>query len=264
MIDAGDGQRRTRTGDGPARTHTVDDRGVSEVIAFVLVFGIIIGSVGVLYMTGFQSMQSYQETEQLRNAERAMEAFGANVDDVQRNGGIEEREGELALRGGTVSVAGGGTELNVTVDDGSTHEFSTTLGSITYSDASSQIAYEGGAIFRGVEGDRSQNVVLARPQLSCTDSSAMVSVLAIDEDVDERSVAGDDVGEVTVVHNETRVETFTGSDVDVSLEHDDSRFDAAWDRLLEAAWATDPDVDRTLCENVDTAVVRIVTVDVEL
>jgi hypothetical protein len=77
-----------------------DDRAVSEVLSFVLVFGIILASVAVLSMTGFQAMQDSQRGEQLRNGERAMEALADNVNDVLRYDGIDQRRSELTLREG--------------------------------------------------------------------------------------------------------------------------------------------------------------------
>jgi len=39
------------------------DRAVSDVLAFILVFAIILSSVALLSMTGFQAMEDYQEGE---------------------------------------------------------------------------------------------------------------------------------------------------------------------------------------------------------
>ena len=102
--------------DGPrAGTLAGNDRAVSEVIAFVLVFAIVIGSVALLYGVGFDAMAGYQSGEQLRNAERGMGALATGFADLQRSAGIDERAGELQLRDGTLHVREGGTELTIPI-----------------------------------------------------------------------------------------------------------------------------------------------------
>lgn len=146
-----------------------DNRGVSEVLAFVLVFGIILTSVAILSMTGFQAMDSYQENEQQRNADRAMQTLADNFNDVLRYDGLEERYGELTVRGGTVTVDGdGGPDLAIDVGNGDEFEHlensddSITLGSLTYESGSETISYEGGAVTRKM--DSGGGLVVSDPQ----------------------------------------------------------------------------------------------------
>ncbi|MCU4740083.1 DUF7289 family protein [Natronoglomus mannanivorans] len=252
------------TGIGPRERNEgngTDDRAVSEVIAFVLVFAIIIGSVGILYMTGFQSMTDFQEGEQMRNAERAMSALGENLNDIQRNSGIQERSGELSLRGGTVSTTDGGTELNISV-----LEDNVTLGSVTYQQDSSLIAYEGGGVFRGVEGEPDQSVVLDRPRLTCNTESktAVISLINISSDGDERSIGGDDTVEVTIVENKTEVNTESVEDVNITVADDSSSYRNGWSRALnQSGWEWDDDNDTGTCDDAETVTVRIVEAKVE-
>jgi len=252
-------------------TETDADRGVSEVIAFVLVFGIIFGSVAILSMTGFQAMESYQENEQLQNAERAVGALADNYNDVMRYGGIEERYGELALQGGTVVTGSDGTQLNITIDgegideyddfedefDGVADNGTVTLGEFRYEHGSDEIAYDGGAVVRASERDGETNsVLLEEPHLkyNAETKTAVVSLVSVDADdrsfrsdenigftmsVDERSSAVADIDES---HNLT-----------IELEGE-PRYEGAWTDALED-WE-DRDVDRLL--------ITIVEVEVEI
>ena len=244
-------------GDRSQRTET--DRGVSEVVAFVLVFAIIIGSVGVLYMTGFQSMTSYQEGEQLRNAERAMSALTENFNDIQRNGAIEERSGELALRDGRVGVSANGTTLGISIDGTEVENVST--GTITYQRGSSIIASEGGGVFRGVDGEPTQSVVLDQPKITCNEDggTALISLLVIDSDVEERSIAGSDGVELSAIQSDTHSKTYSvGSGDDVNISVSDSEYTNGWEQVLDRNGWSDGECD------VSRVTVRIVTVDVEL
>jgi len=111
-------------------------------------------------------MEDYQEGEQLKNAERAMDALAVNFNDVVRYDGIEQRYGELSLREGTVSIGDSGTKLNISISgrdpigtdsgefvgygDGTTAD----LGEFSYTTNGNRIAYEGGGLVRGTSRNR--------------------------------------------------------------------------------------------------------------
>ncbi|GAB3018305.1 DUF7289 family protein [Natronobiforma cellulositropha] len=252
--DSDSAPRTLRVGPSSGRT----DRGVSEVIAFILVFAIIIGSVGILYTVGFQSMGDYQEGEQLRNAERAMSALSENFNDVVRHGAIEERSGELALRDGRVAVDENGTTLEISVNGSLEHTVET--GSITYQRGSSVIAMEAGGVFRGVDGEPTQSAVIERPHLVCSPDreTALISVLEIDSEAEARSIAGAGGVELSVVQTDVQTARYTDAG-EVNITVSDSAFETGWEaHVLERnGW------EDGVCE-VDTVTVRIVTVDVEL
>ncbi|MFC4249336.1 hypothetical protein ACFOZ7_20795 [Natribaculum luteum] len=239
-----------------------DDRAVSEVVAFVLVFGIIIGSVALLSVVGFQSMEEYKEGEQLRNADRAMSAIADNFNDVLRDDGIEERAGELALREGTIRTGSDGATWEVTVlEDGNPTpllEEDGAFGTFEYVYGDDAIAYEGGGVFRR---DSSGNVEISEPPLRCSDDAAVVSLVAID--ADDRSLQSSETQQFTVVqnrsHEDTVNETFIGDDLTVKLEVDGSQYQNGWDDVLNGGnWDNDGE-----CEDVERVSVHVVVVDVE-
>ncbi|OLZ41361.1 hypothetical protein A6E15_10335 [Natrinema saccharevitans] len=241
------------------------DRAVSDMIAFVLVFAIIIGSVGLLSTVGFQAMTDYQEGEQLRNAERAMVSLADNFNDVLRYDGVEQRDGELSLRGGTVAIGGGGTTVNVTADGNDDPLGDTDLGTFTYEHDSTRIAYEGGGVIRSTD---SGSVVAKRPQLRCnTDGSgpdtAIVSFVTVD--AAERAIQSDGGQEFTISKDGSpvrRVEEYSDATVTVHVDTD-----------YERAWASNPtygdwDVEERnnpvelRCQDVDRLVITVVPVDI--
>ncbi|OIB57071.1 DUF7289 family protein [Natrialba sp. SSL1] len=231
-----------RTEQPPGR-FSGDNRGVSEVIAFVLVFGIILSSVALLSMTGFQAMEDYQENEQLQNAERAMDALAENYNDVLQHSAIEERYAELSLREGTVSTGSDGTELTITIErsDGTSdivkHDFdiggdstdSFNLGEFAYTTGSDTIAYDGGAVVR--ESDYGSAVV-RHPHLKCSDDRAIISLVTID--ADERSIqSSDGLGFTMSVDNRT-TELYDEDIDNVSVSAGSSPAQTAWeDHILE-------------------------------
>ncbi|ELZ14646.1 hypothetical protein C478_06945 [Natrinema thermotolerans DSM 11552] len=228
-----------RAGGDPAS----DDRAVSDVLAFILVFAIILGSVALLSTIGFQTMTDYQEGEQVRTADRAMAALADNFNDVLRYDGVTGREGELSLRGGTVRTGTGGTRVNVSIDgtyignglntnDGG--EFD--LGRFEYGLDEDTVAYEGGGVVRADDGG---SVFLERPRMRCdTDHDrAVVSLVAI-QNPDDRSVQADGrIGlELTSVNRETVVREGVS---EVSINVTETEYETAWEGAFDSGnWST--------------------------
>lgn len=231
-----------------------EDRGVSEVVAFVLVFAVILVSVGLLYVTAFQSMHSYQEGEQVKSAANGMEALTSNFDDVTRQGGTEQRSGELTLRDGTVRTGDGGATLSIDIDGATDDPDPVATGALTYQYGSSTIAYEGGGLFQGVEDQPDSSVVTSQPALTCGDDRAVISVLALDSG-DERSVQSSETSRITLVQQNVDTETFTGVN-GVSVGVADSSHQTGWEEALDRnGWSNGCDAS--------TVVVRIVEATVE-
>lgn len=242
-----------------------DDRAVSEVVAFILVFGIILSSVAILSMTGFQAMEDYQENEQLQNAERAMDALAENYNDVLQYSGIEERYSELSLREGTVTTGSEGTELDISIDgdpirndtDSKFHEPAEdtfTLGEFRYETGSDAIAYDGGAVVR--EAD-SGSAVVRQPQLKCNTESERAVISLVTIDADDRSIqSSEGLGFTMTVENRTS-ELYDGGEFDVVVDAD-SPAQTAWDdAILDRG-----DWDEGECSDVDEVLVTTVEVDI--
>lgn len=228
----------------------MDDRAVSEVLSFVLVFSILLSSVVLVGLVGFQSIEDYHENERLGNAERAMTAFGDNVNDIVRYDGVDRRSGELALRGGTVEPGANGAELNVSVYPGdpsttepdwnSTDNYSGDIGAFTYETDDDTIAYEGGAVFRASSDG---SVALTEPTFTVRDDTVLISLVVIN--TSERSIQSPEGVEFDV--RETNATRFYTDDANVTVDVSDGPADpsnaAAWNRTFEndAEWARNGD-----------------------
>lgn len=147
------------------------DRGVSEVISFVLVFSLIALTVGVVYVGGVGNLEGARDAEQLRNAERAFDVLDDNVDDIVQgdapNRGTEIKLSEAQLTFGSV------TTLNVTTEANASDEpYVANLRPIVYqSDGPTDIVYEAGAIVRS---DRSGAIMLEEPPVSLDDDLTLL------------------------------------------------------------------------------------------
>ncbi len=250
--------------------HSVrDDRAVSDVLAFTIVFSIIITSVALTYTIGFGAIQDAQEGEQSRNAERAMVALGTNFEAVER-GEVAGRAGQVALRGGALDVPDDAT-MNVTVvnSSGATTSGDVTIGSLTYTQEETELAYQGGGVFRSDDGN---SIVVQQPQVRCGDDRAVVTIVQLVSD--ESGISGQTSVEITAAAQGSPSlvypsETRSASAQQVTLNLSNTRHGEAWERYLtedDNQWEADGGGDFTCRLGGDggQVIVRLVTIDISV
>ncbi|WP_267643101.1 DUF7289 family protein [Haloarchaeobius amylolyticus] len=245
-----------------------DRRAVSDVLAFVIVFSIIITSVGVVYGIGFSSLGEFQEGEQKTNAARAFQALSVSLDDIQ-SGAAPGRSGAIQLSEGTLQVEEQSQmTVEVGLSNGTTWTVATeTTGSLQYSFENTDVAYENGAVFRK---DGSASVMLEEPSFVCSDSSdqAVVSIVVLNGE--SNAIGGEVNAEIISRENSTSVlypNISRGSSVtadNVTVDVPTTSFDQAWTRYFEDAsgWE-DPDGDGAYTCDAQSVVVRVTVIDVE-
>ncbi|MFC7138953.1 hypothetical protein ACFQMA_03760 [Halosimplex aquaticum] len=129
-----------------------DERAVSDVVGFVLVFAMIVSVVGIVSLSGLASLESARDAQQTDNAVRAMEVLSDNMGDIAERG-APSRATEISLEDASLSLA---NETIVTVRDPNestsdpsflvnrTHK----IRPIVYDDGDTELVYAMGAIFR--------------------------------------------------------------------------------------------------------------------
>lgn len=249
----------------PTADRRPGDRGVSEAVGFVLVFSLIILSVGFIYVGGFQSLQDLQRGEQLQNAERAFETLSANFEDLQQRDG-PSRASEVDLNGGQLTVRPG-ANVTINVSNATAEVFNATIPAraLSYRLGSTFVEYEGGATFRRV-ADGGASIPIRDPLFRCTDDAAIVSVVTLAGT--DGSVAGTGSVTVTGVREESRLlfpedrPADPVTEVNVSF---DSPNEGGWNRSLDAAegWSELPDGSYA-CSGVEQVFVRQVVVTITL
>jgi hypothetical protein len=134
---------------------------VSDVVAFVLTFAIIISGVGIVSLGGFDRLTEFTDEQEVDNSERALEAAAATVDTLHRNSDTY-REFDLTLSGGTVVLnqtnltirSDGSDDLNLSKfgADSNKDEATIAVNALEHrfdlSDRNPAVAYEGGGVFR--------------------------------------------------------------------------------------------------------------------
>jgi hypothetical protein len=237
-----DRRRRLTTGHGED-----GDRAVSDVVAFVFTFSIIITSVGVVSGVGFSVMEDVRDDEQALNAQRSFQTLGENLNQIDR-GGVPGRAGEISLNGGLVLVESGseGPTFEV-VTDGDT--FTSKTGRIVYQSGGgdTEILLEAGGVIRKDErSDR--GFVVQRPNIVCGSEYAIVSIVKIVGDAD--TVAGDSTVQI---RGREQSSTLLYSDDDatsVTVDYSGSQFDESWNGHFdrEGDWDVDTLANTAECD----------------
>lgn len=168
-----------------------DDRGVSEVLGFVLAFALITSTVGLVYATGFTGLYNAQEHEQLQNMERAFDVMDDNFDDLNGRG-PPSRATELKLPGGSIRM-GDTVKFHVKTNSTQPVPCNTTGGTVMWSRPvvyqlnDEEIVYSGGAVIRSSD---ERSTMIDGPDWIATDDQMLLSLLTTTEG-DGSGIAGE-------------------------------------------------------------------------
>lgn len=229
--------RRARTVSvGGVSSLAGDDRGVSDVVGYILVFSLITITIGTVFAVGITGVEDRREAERVANVERAFDVLDDNLRDVQRYGD-PNRATEIRLAGGTLSIAeetrfalANTSDLDE-VDNRTLADWRSRT--VAYEDGDTTIAYEAGALVRG---DGEGSVMLSAPRFVAADNRTTVPIVALlPGDTDER-VTGDGTVQITAAEDSnadsetTRFEAASGETLYLWVETD--RPDA-WARYFD-------------------------------
>ncbi len=167
------------------------NRGQSEVLGYVIVFSIIIGSVGMVYATGYPSLESAREATATENVEKAFDVMNENIRDIQQRG-APSRATEIRIAGGTLDLEDPATvrvyvENSTNSSNNATTSFDTAP--IRYVDESGRVVtFEAGSIIRG---NGTQSAMIQGPSWTISDGAAIFPVKTLVPRGDTRSVGGE-------------------------------------------------------------------------
>jgi hypothetical protein len=156
-----------------------DGRGLSDLVGFVIVFGIILFAASLTLTVGQDQLGQLRENEQIRNAERGMQLLGRQFERIEA-GQAAVQTGQLQLGPGSLDVTER-TDIVIEVheESGQNRTYTRSARGIQYRSDDKVIAYEGGGIFRRTDGAQSTGVATVPAKFSCSDSQAFVSVVTL-------------------------------------------------------------------------------------
>jgi len=215
---------------GPTAT---SDRGISDLVGYVLTFSVLIASVALVSSVGFQQLEDMRTDEQLSNAERAFRLMERNLDEIQQSQ-APIRSSEIDLHDGTILTNNSGAEAVVTIQraSGGPHVMTIPLNDIRYEVEDKVVAYESGSVFYSDE--YSNDVLEDGPEMICTDDAAVLSFVTIRSETAQQFLTGGTVSVTASLKNTTLRYPMSRTGPDsvedsqaVTVEFE-SRYDEAW------------------------------------
>lgn len=259
-------RRRATVGERQFHPNSAD-RGVSEVVSFILTFSIITMMVGILYTAGFVSMEQLQTGNQMQNAEGVFFAMADSFSELQE-GQAPRRAGALDLDVGASISVNDDSRIEVAVNNATDTTFSRTVPtrSLDYRLEERAVTYETGAVFRSNDDDSA--IVRDPSGIFCSPAtnSAMVSIVTLVEP-EGASVAS---GTATVSGRQRSTSLLYPDERNASATIENVTLDVvsphteAWNgHLSESPGWEDPDGDGTFaCEDVDQVFVRHTVIEI--
>jgi len=140
-------------------------RGQSNVVAVVLLAGLVVAGATVVVVAGSTAINQAQEESSFAAAEQSMRSLGAEIDQVSR--GDQSSTLKLdALKDGDATIERSAGTMTVTIvhkDSGSTDSHTVTLGRIQYERGERTLLYQGGGLF---EHTGNGSAVVSAPEMS--------------------------------------------------------------------------------------------------
>lgn len=218
-----------------------DSRAASELVGFVLVFSIVILSVVLVSVAGYQGLDQSRDAEQVNNAERGFDLLADDIDDVARRG-APSRSTELRVADADVSV---GDPILVSVSGHPVGNTTTTideqyaLRTLVYdADTGSQVVYAGGAVVRT---DRNGAVLLREPSLLVSQNGTALTLVQL-RPADTVGVGGSGTVQLRVTGDEPELTVAEPSphNVTVAVTTANAASADAWERYFEGLAADTP------------------------
>lgn len=234
------------------------DRGVSDVLGYVLIFSLITASVGLVYTSGYGALNDARNAERFNNAERAFDVLDSNIDDVVF-GHSPSRATELKLSDATIGY-GEPVVVNISLDTG--ESLQTRLDPVVFAIGDDrELVYSNGAVIRT---DGSNSVMRSEPRIRFGDRT-MISI--IETRSRSQAISGSSRVLIRTVASTQDVYNYTdASGYEVTLNVTTERTDA-WKRYLETETGNDCTVSGgtvTCSYEADSVFVQVSTLDVFL
>lgn len=186
----------------PIRSSCGGDRGVSETISFVLVFALVVASVGTVYAVGVSELESTRDAERVANAQRAFDVLADNLRDLLE--GAPSRGTEVKLADATLRSTND-VAVNVTVApaSGPSESWSYSTDPVVYDvETGGQIRLGNGAILR--DSERGGATVVRGPPLVVDDDRVLIHLIK-QEHVGSPAVGGSDTVRIRMSADRPRV-----------------------------------------------------------
>lgn len=168
-----------------------DNRGVSDVIGFVIVAGLLLASVALVSTTAFTQLNDARDAQQRENVVRAYTVLNSNIGDIVAEE-ASRRTTEIKTGGGQIGL-GPSRTIEITDSSGNTIT-SESYRPIVYAGPSGdRVLYSNGAIIRELPSGSTmaeEPAWYATTQGSSSDTTVYLSVVRTDVSTGPLSIGG--------------------------------------------------------------------------
>lgn len=209
-------------------------RGVSDVLGYVMIFGIIITLTFVATTTGVTEIRSQQQSEQIATVERGFQILDRDFETMQTHKDSRKAT-PMNLQSGsigygdvaTIKIGEWDTSENEFTDDNTSIDTRT----ITYQNDDTELVYEGGLLFN----DRTGRDTLSRTDTDFVikNSKAIIPIVNLNPQNPDFGAApsGEVVIQSVYSSNTQSVDSRTVSGDNLKIEIDSTK-PAGWERQL--------------------------------
>lgn len=155
-----------------------EDRAVSEILGYALVFTLVIVSVAMVSVGGLSGYQSAEEFERQNNAQKAFDVMHNNLEDIYYRG-VPSRGTEIDL-GDTSLALAEPVSINVTLDGTNSSRNVTIRSQPLVQDLGNgnELVYEAGAVFQTTPDG---GIVRQRPPVILRDDTVHIIAANVSE-----------------------------------------------------------------------------------
>ena len=207
------------------RNRPTRDRGVTEVLGFILLFSVVLLSIVAVSILGTNALHDGRDTVVTDNVQGGFIGMANTADDIYQDN-APHRSVTLQMGRGQMGL-GDPVHFNVTIDG--THVANTTSRPIVFTLGDSKLVYEGTAVFRE---ERQGIANIREPDFRLDDQRVIIPAVELTPR-SNRSIGGRTT--VDMVQRSSSVNWTEGDDIDVELEIDTATENRAeaWQRTLE-------------------------------
>jgi Mg-chelatase subunit ChlD len=201
------------------------DRGVSELVGVVLLFGIVIAGSMMIFVSGTTVMDDVRAESRVDAAETAFSSMDGTLQSLAQKQGSSDRPVDLGPIDSNSAAIRDTGELSITVNGNSACTATVDLNALEYADdGGTTVAYEGGAIWKRTEA----GVTIQRsPGITVRNGALQLEVIQLEGSVDDDQLSVSyDRAESTTRTNEIAKQLFAESscrrptDVTISVTSD--------------------------------------------
>lgn len=154
----------------------MDKKGVSEVVGYLITFGIVVAVISVIYASGMPIVDETKDKSAFQSMETSFTNMQSNIKKVAF-GQSPLRTMKLNLIKGSMGTNDDAGYITVTTDEGGAYPIQ--FGNIEYTIDSRKVVYELGAVIESTPGG---SIIISDPPIFYSSGNVFISVINVSGD----------------------------------------------------------------------------------